>query len=137
MFLTRLPPFSVCGEKDGQGVGGELLRNGFDNRRGMAGRSYRTLESQFKDSGLPVQLGGGLLMFVGLLGTCCVMAVLLAAPAHDRESALHTLVGISKRLERDTREENRHCSEGECSDVTACKICLMTDRAELRRVLLT
>ena len=36
VVLTRLPLFSVCGEKDGQGVGGELLRNGLDNRRGMA-----------------------------------------------------------------------------------------------------
>ena len=37
--LARLPPFSFWGEKDGQGVGGELLSaNGFDNRRGMATR---------------------------------------------------------------------------------------------------
>jgi hypothetical protein len=36
VVLTRLPPFSVCGEKEGQGVGGELLRNGLDKRRGMA-----------------------------------------------------------------------------------------------------
>lgn len=33
---TRLPPLSFCGEKDGQGVGGELLRKGFETRRGMA-----------------------------------------------------------------------------------------------------
>ena len=36
--LTKLPPLSVCGEKDGHGVGGELLRSGLDDRRGMAGR---------------------------------------------------------------------------------------------------
>ena len=36
--LNRLPPFSVGGEKDGQGVEGELLRKGFDCRRGMASR---------------------------------------------------------------------------------------------------
>jgi hypothetical protein len=34
--LNKLPPFSFGGEKDGQGVGGELLRKGFDSRRGMA-----------------------------------------------------------------------------------------------------
>ena len=36
--LTKLGPFSL-GEKDGHGVVGELLRKGFDNRRGMAGSS--------------------------------------------------------------------------------------------------
>jgi len=34
--LNRLPPFSVGGEKDGQGVEGALLGKGFDDRRGMA-----------------------------------------------------------------------------------------------------
>ena len=34
--LNRLPPFSFGGEKDGQGVDGELLRKGFDSLRGMA-----------------------------------------------------------------------------------------------------
>jgi hypothetical protein len=35
VLLTRLPPFSD-GEKDGQGVGGELLKRALDTRRGMA-----------------------------------------------------------------------------------------------------
>ncbi len=39
VVLKRLPPFSVGGEKDGQGVDGELLRKGFDSRRGMARRA--------------------------------------------------------------------------------------------------
>ena len=34
--LNRLPPFSFGGEKDGQGVEGELLRKELDSRRGMA-----------------------------------------------------------------------------------------------------
>lgn len=38
--LAKLPPFSLWAVKDGQGVGGELLRNGFDNRRGMANRVF-------------------------------------------------------------------------------------------------
>jgi len=40
VLLTRLPPFSD-GEKDGQGVGGELLRREFDTRRGMAKGWYK------------------------------------------------------------------------------------------------
>lgn len=40
VVLTKAPPFSL-GEKDGQGMVlvGELLRKGFDNRRGMARRT--------------------------------------------------------------------------------------------------
>ena len=36
VVFTRLPPFSGWGEKDGHGVGGELLRKLFESRRGMA-----------------------------------------------------------------------------------------------------
>ena len=35
VVLTNPGPLSL-GERDGHGVGGELLRKGFDNRRGMA-----------------------------------------------------------------------------------------------------
>lgn len=41
VLLTKLPPFSE-GEKDGQGVGGELLKREFDNRRGMAKKMCKT-----------------------------------------------------------------------------------------------
>lgn len=34
--LNRVPPFSFGGEKDGQGIEGELLAKEFENRRGMA-----------------------------------------------------------------------------------------------------
>jgi len=37
--LTILTPFSF-GDKDGQGVGGELLEKGFESRRGMATEVY-------------------------------------------------------------------------------------------------
>lgn len=38
--LNRPPPFSARGEKEGQGVDGEVLRRGFDSRRGMARGAY-------------------------------------------------------------------------------------------------
>lgn len=36
VLLTKLPPFSTDGVKDGQGVGGELLNKEVETRRGMA-----------------------------------------------------------------------------------------------------
>ena len=78
VFLTRLPALSVCGEKDGQGVGGELLRNGLDNRRGMAGRGNQRFKSKFRGLMLRTQSGcrsaedcGG----AAVSGSCRIVAV--------------------------------------------------------------
>ncbi len=47
--LNRPPPFSVGGEKDGQGVGGALLGKGFEGRRGMA-RGVAEERCQYRDA---------------------------------------------------------------------------------------
>lgn len=57
VVLTRLPPFSVCGEKEGQGVGGELLRNGLDKRRGMAEGRRSEVRIEIQKFRLRAQLG--------------------------------------------------------------------------------
>jgi hypothetical protein len=99
VVLTRLPPFSVCGEKEGQGVGGELLRNGLDKRRGMAEERRSEVQIEIQKLRLRPQLGRWSCSWfswwvmeerkasvVLRWGRCILVAV------RGRESALNTLV---------------------------------------------